>query len=64
MKLTIDPRDLYGKKVFVEDLYGNNYSAIVDSYLYEKDNNGQDGISLSTGVWLDAEDIKSIEIIN
>lgn len=59
-----DPRVYFGKKVQVVDTDGDKHIGIVDSYAYAKDNDGQNAITLSTGIWLDDGDIQSIKIID
>ena len=59
-----DPRSYFEKKVEVKDIHGNRLVGFVDSYAYAKDNDGQDAITLNTGVWLDAYEIESIKIID
>lgn len=58
-----DPRSYLGKKVNIVDVNENMYTGIVDSYAYAKDNDGVDAITLSCGVWLDWDEIESIEMI-
>lgn len=64
LKAMTDPRSYLGKKVNIVDVNENMYTGIVDSYAYAKDNDGVDAITLSCGVWLDWDEIESIEIID
>lgn len=52
----------YGKKVKVIDVQGKAHIGKVDVYTQPNDNDGQEAIALTTGVWLDESDIRSIEI--
>jgi hypothetical protein len=57
-------KDYDGQKVRVVDVYGKTHIGFVDSYTQPNDNDGQEAITLTSGVWLDESDIKSIEIVN
>ena len=60
--LILNLSKLYGKKVIVHSNDGKVYIGFVDSYTPANDNDGIEAISLSSGVWLDEIDIKSIKI--
>lgn len=53
-------KDYYGKSVLVSDTYGNQHTGIVELYTQPNDNDGKEAIALSSGVWLDDDEIKSI----
>lgn len=52
------------KTVSVVSMENKEYTGKVDVYLPTNDNDGQEGIGITCGVWLDEEDIKSIKIID
>ena len=51
----------YEKNVKVIDVYGKTHIGKVDVYTQPNDNDGQEAIALTTGVWLDESEIRSIE---
>lgn len=53
----------YNKNVIVIDTNDVEHKGCVDSYTPSNDNGGQDAISLTSGIWLDESDIKSIKIV-
>lgn len=53
--------DYYGKNVEVLDTYGNTHSGKMSLYVQPNDNDGKEAIALSSGVWLDEDEIKSIK---
>ncbi len=53
-----------GKKVRVIGTDGKTYSGFVELYTQPNDNDGVEAIALSCGIWLDATDVKTIEIID
>lgn len=53
-------KDYYGKSVLVSDTYENQHTGIVELYTQPNDNDGKEAIALSSGVWLDDDEIKSI----
>ncbi len=55
--------EYYGKMVRVADNYGKIHIGKVDVYAQPNDNDGEEAIALSSGVWLDESDIKSIELV-
>lgn len=59
MKLNI----FRNKKVKVVDVNNKTYIGKVELYTQPNDNDGQEAISLSSGIWFDESDIKSIEEI-
>jgi len=52
------------KTVSVVSMENKEYTGKVDVYLPPNDNDCQEGIGITCGVWLDEEDIKSIKIID
>ncbi len=55
--------NLYNKKIEVIDVYGHNHVGIVELYTQPNDNDGKEAIALSSGIWLDEDEIKSINLI-
>ncbi len=51
------------KNVRVIDANGKMYVGKVDLYTQPNDNDGEEAIALSSGIWLDESDIQSIELI-
>lgn len=51
------------KKVKVVDVNNKTYIGKVELYTQPNDNDGEEAISLDSGVWLDGSDIKSIELV-
>lgn len=51
------------KKVKVVDVNNKTYIGKVELYTQPNDNDGEEAISLDSGVWLDESDIKSIELV-
>lgn len=49
------------KKVKVIDINDKIHIGKVELYTQPNDNDGQEAIALTTGIWLDESDIKSIE---
>jgi hypothetical protein len=52
----------YEKSVIVIDIDGIEHRGIVNTYAQPNDNDGQEAIALTSGIWLDESDIKSIEL--
>lgn len=50
------------KKVAVIDIDDIKHIGIVTSYTQPNDNEGEEAISLSTGIWLNESDINSIAL--
>lgn len=54
--------DYSNKKVRVVDIYGKTHIGVVKLYTQPNDNDGEEAIALSSGIWLDGNEIKSIEL--
>ncbi len=60
-----NPRVFFKKKIHVVSTDGKEYTGVVDTYAYAKDNDGVAGFALADiGLWIDEDEIKSIEIID
>lgn len=60
-----NPRLFFKKKVRIVSNDEKEHTGVVSSYSYAKDNDGKAGFALSDiGLWIDEDEIKSIEIID
>ena len=59
---TMNLLQYYEKSVIVIDTDGVEHHGVVDTYAQPNDNEGQEAIALTSGIWLDESDIKSIEL--
>ena len=57
-------RQYFCKVISVVTVDGKKYTGKVDVHLPPNDNDGKEGIGINCGVWLDEDEIKSIEILN